>query len=217
VAYARYSSTPPNFVPSALTLTPSIGCCASASGAAAPNQQEINATRRIDGRIGGLRSRQDGPRRHAVGRIGRDSLARAGGIVGVDETRSIRSLGGPDPRLHRPSAVEESAMAKSDSRRAIERPRRRAPTVPLLGAALLALANEARAQLPRTSRVSLDSSGGQANAGCGEQMLSADGRFVVFNTVASNLVSGDANLAMDVFVHDRITQVTECESVDPTG
>jgi hypothetical protein len=63
----------------------------------------------------------------------------------------------------------------------------------------------------------VDSSGAQANAGSGGQAISADGRFVVFMTLSSNLVAGDTNGFIDVFVHDRITHVTECESVDPTG
>jgi hypothetical protein len=108
-------------------------------------------------------------------------------------------------------------MATSDARLAIERPCRRARFVPLLGAALLALAPVARAQLPRTTRVSVDSSGGQGNAGSGSAWISADGRFVIFTSFASNLVASDTNIYTDVFVHDRITHVTECESVDPTG
>jgi hypothetical protein len=108
-------------------------------------------------------------------------------------------------------------MATSDSRLAIELPRRRARSIPLLGAALLALAPAARAQLPRTTRVSVDSSGGQANGASGSVSMSADGRFVIYYSNADNLIAGDANLYGDVFVHDRVTHVTECESVDPTG
>jgi len=108
-------------------------------------------------------------------------------------------------------------MATSDTRLAIERPRRRARSVPLLGAALLALASASRAQNPRTTRISVDSSGGQANGASGTESISADGRFVIFTSNANNLVTGDANVYCDVFVHDRITHVTECESVDPTG
>jgi Tol biopolymer transport system component len=108
-------------------------------------------------------------------------------------------------------------MATSDPRLAIQHPRRRARSVPLLGAALLALASAARAQLPRTSRVSVDSAGAQANGGSNAGGISADARFVTFSSNATNLVTGDTNVHLDVFVHDRITHVTECESVDPTG
>jgi Tol biopolymer transport system component len=38
-----------------------------------------------------------------------------------------------------------------------------------------------------------------------EPAISADGRFVAFQSGASNLVSGDANGKFDIFVHDRQT------------
>src|SRR5207244_12207618 len=43
--------------------------------------------------------------------------------------------------------------------------------------------------------------------------LSADGRFVAFQSAATNLVAGDTNGATDVFVHDRQTGTTERVSV----
>src|SRR5439155_1055443 len=64
-----------------------------------------------------------------------------------------------------------------------------------------------------TERVSVASDGTQANAFSGEASISADGRFVAFASLASNLVSGDTNGADDVFVHDRRTGVTERVSV----
>jgi IPT/TIG domain-containing protein len=72
-------------------------------------------------------------------------------------------------------------------------------------------------QTGATERVSVDSAGRQANANSGLNSLSADGRFVVFNSRASNLVSGDTNRSEDVFVHDRQTGVTERVSVDSSG
>ena len=56
-----------------------------------------------------------------------------------------------------------------------------------------------------TERVSVSSSGGQADASSFDPHLSADGRFVVFSSVASNLVGGDTDQSSDVFVHDRST------------
>ncbi|MBK8019838.1 MAG: hypothetical protein IPK19_00100 [Chloroflexi bacterium] len=47
--------------------------------------------------------------------------------------------------------------------------------------------------------------------------LSADGRYVVFRSTASNLVSGDTNNANDVFVHDRQTHQTTRISVASDG
>jgi Tol biopolymer transport system component len=47
--------------------------------------------------------------------------------------------------------------------------------------------------------------------------LTPDGRHVVFQSRASNLVRGDHNHVIDVFVHDRVTRVTERVSVSSTG
>ena len=47
--------------------------------------------------------------------------------------------------------------------------------------------------------------------------LSASGRFVVFSSMADNLVSNDTNGVQDVFVHDRLTGTTERVSVGPRG
>lgn len=47
--------------------------------------------------------------------------------------------------------------------------------------------------------------------------LSADGRFVVFASQATNLVPGDTNGVEDVFVHDRQTGQTELVSVAQDG
>ena len=46
--------------------------------------------------------------------------------------------------------------------------------------------------------------------------LSADGRYVVFASTATNLVPGDTNAHSDVFLHDRNTGVTERVSVSDT-
>jgi len=47
--------------------------------------------------------------------------------------------------------------------------------------------------------------------------ISADGRFVAFESYAVNLVSNDTNRAIDVFVHERASGVTERVSVDSSG
>jgi Tol biopolymer transport system component len=48
-------------------------------------------------------------------------------------------------------------------------------------------------------------------------VLSADGRFVAFESDATNLVIGDFNGADDVFIHDRSTGTTQRVSVDRAG
>jgi Tol biopolymer transport system component len=68
-----------------------------------------------------------------------------------------------------------------------------------------------------TERISVDSAGAQGNALSGVPDISADGRFVAFVSLASNLVAGDTNGKADVFVHDRQTKTTERVSVDSAG
>ena len=47
--------------------------------------------------------------------------------------------------------------------------------------------------------------------------ISGDGRYVAFESSASNLVADDTNDAQDVFVHDRLTGVTTRVSVASDG
>lgn len=54
--------------------------------------------------------------------------------------------------------------------------------------------------LGTTTRVSVDGSGAQGNGASLRPLISADGRRIVFESAASNLVSGDTNGAIDVFV-----------------
>lgn len=72
-----------------------------------------------------------------------------------------------------------------------------------------------------TTRVSVDDAGAAANGiaggGVGAVAISADGRFVAFDAEASNLVAGDANQTLDVFVHDRAAGTTVCASVATSG
>jgi Tol biopolymer transport system component len=68
-----------------------------------------------------------------------------------------------------------------------------------------------------TEFVSVDGLGNQADAFSTDAAISADGRFVAFDSLATNLVAGDRNDARDVFVHDRTTGATERVSVDNYG
>jgi Tol biopolymer transport system component len=70
-------------------------------------------------------------------------------------------------------------------------------------------------QTSATVRVSVDSAGVQANGTCFSPRISADGRYVVFVSAATNLVPGDTNSASDIFVHDMQTGVTFSPTVDP--
>ena len=68
-----------------------------------------------------------------------------------------------------------------------------------------------------TQRVSLTTSGAQANGMSNMGAISADGRYVAFSSTASNLVSGDTNIAEDVFVRDRTLNTTTRISVSSSG
>lgn len=64
---------------------------------------------------------------------------------------------------------------------------------------------------------SVDSAGVQGNSGSVIPSMSADGRYVAFESLASNLVVGDSNSAFDVFVHDLVTGATTRVSTDSGG
>jgi Tol biopolymer transport system component len=63
-------------------------------------------------------------------------------------------------------------------------------------------------QTDTTTRVSLATDGTQGNSASGWPSISADGRYVAFQSAASNLVPGDTNGVSDVFVRDRQTDTT---------
>jgi Tol biopolymer transport system component len=54
----------------------------------------------------------------------------------------------------------------------------------------------------------------EANRSSGIPSISADGRFVVFDSFASNLVPDDINERGDIFVHDRLTGQTTRVNID---
>jgi hypothetical protein len=56
-----------------------------------------------------------------------------------------------------------------------------------------------------TERVSVDSAGVEGNTDSWEPAISADGHFVAFTADASNLDPADANVLLDVFVHESLT------------
>ncbi|MEG4579135.1 calcium-binding protein [Microcoleus sp. MON1_C5] len=68
-----------------------------------------------------------------------------------------------------------------------------------------------------TTRISVDSAGNQGNRGSLDPSISANGRFVAFTSVATNLVPGDTNNSLDIFVRDLSTNTTTGVSVDSAG
>jgi hypothetical protein len=68
-----------------------------------------------------------------------------------------------------------------------------------------------------TARVSVGTGGEEANLGSSAPAISASGRYVAFESFATNLVSGDTNSATDVFVRDCTTNATNRVSVASNG
>jgi Tol biopolymer transport system component len=73
------------------------------------------------------------------------------------------------------------------------------------------------AALAETTRASIASDGTPGNGVSFEPILSADGRFIAFESDASSLVLGDTNGVRDVFVRDRLTGTTTRVSVASDG
>lgn len=71
--------------------------------------------------------------------------------------------------------------------------------------------------LAATQRVSVTTAGGESNQNSRRATVSGNGRFVVFESDATNLVPGDTNLDTDIFVHDRQTGQTTRVSIGPLG
>ena len=72
-------------------------------------------------------------------------------------------------------------------------------------------------QMGVTERLSVASSGSQADSGSFNASVSGDGRFVAFESLATNLVASDSNGFTDVFVRDRAQATTVRVSVAPAG
>lgn len=63
-------------------------------------------------------------------------------------------------------------------------------------------------EVGETTRVSVASDGTQANDWSCKPAISANGRYVAFDSFASNLVDTGPNTNMDIFIHDRLTSKT---------
>ena len=68
-----------------------------------------------------------------------------------------------------------------------------------------------------TTRISVASSGVQANGDSQVESITADGRYIAFLSDASNLVSNDTNSTSDAFLHDRLTGTTSRVSANARG
>ena len=69
-----------------------------------------------------------------------------------------------------------------------------------------------------TTRVSVASNGAKSNKDYSSfPSISGDGRYVVFQSDATNLVTGDTNAKTDIFLHDTQTSITTRVSVASNG
>jgi subtilisin family serine protease/Tol biopolymer transport system component len=68
-----------------------------------------------------------------------------------------------------------------------------------------------------TTRISQTAGGGQADDESGSPTISEDGNHVVFDSWATNLVPGDTNDSLDVFLYHRLTGQLELVSAAPDG
>jgi Tol biopolymer transport system component len=69
-----------------------------------------------------------------------------------------------------------------------------------------------------TRLVSVNTSGvGSGNGPSSNPLVSEDGSYVIFESLASNLVTNDFNGTNDIFIHDLTTGITELVSVNAEG
>jgi len=68
-----------------------------------------------------------------------------------------------------------------------------------------------------TTRASVAAHGTQGNRVSAQPAISANGRYVAFGSNASNLVAGDTNGIVDVFVHDRVAGATTRVDISTRG
>ncbi|WP_081500870.1 Ig-like domain-containing protein [Bradyrhizobium liaoningense] len=80
------------------------------------------------------------------------------------------------------------------------------------------LSGSVAADMQTIERVSVASDGAQAqNFGSFHPTISADGRFIAFDSSAPNLVENDTNAISDIFVRDLLTQTTDRVSISVIG
>jgi hypothetical protein len=104
------------------------------------------------------------------------------------------------------------ATAKVDSRR-----RRLTLGVGLMALAAVLVVPPVSAAAAKTKLVSKGPASVQGNTDSGEPEVSANGRFVVYESEAENLVSNDDNGDMDIFLYDRKKNKTKRVSVNSSG
>lgn len=72
-------------------------------------------------------------------------------------------------------------------------------------------------QTRQMKRVSISSSGTEGNGNSFYPSISADGRYIVFQSLANNFVVEDPNNGHDIYIHDSQLGLTTLVSATPTG
>src|SRR6185369_14522481 len=149
-----------------------------------------------------------------------------GNLVAGDTNarRDIFARDRQGPATERVSVADGGAQANADSFNAAVSADGRFVAFESLASNLVASDTNARRDIfvrdrlgSATERVSVATGGGQANGDSFKPSISGDGRFVAFESLATNLVSDDSNGVRDIFVHDRQTGATERVSVSGAG
>jgi Tol biopolymer transport system component len=73
------------------------------------------------------------------------------------------------------------------------------------------------ADTDRMEWISVKADGTSPNGGSGKADVSADGRYVIFESDVSDLIAGDTNAKRDIFLKDRVTGETRRVSVNSVG
>jgi len=146
------------------------------------------------------------PHRISIGRSGLIMAAVAIVVVGAGWFGIRAVSNGSTPDLSEAQPTTASTLAAT-STLATTTASTVEPSTPS-GVAGLALGEDAA--------ISVDSHGTIANAHSDNPTISADGRFVAFDSIATNLVEGDTNGFRDIFIHDTETGET-VRIVGPDG
>lgn len=141
------------------------------------------------------------------------SATRTPARVGRDAARS------PVHRHYEPSNLAFVAAGSLPRREGCAVRNQRIMVVAAFGMVVLTgLAVEANAAVaPSTMEVTVSSAGVDANRASQLDWMSKDGRFVLFDSTATNLVRHDTNGVRDVFLRDTVAQRTVRFSVGPHG
>jgi YD repeat-containing protein len=70
---------------------------------------------------------------------------------------------------------------------------------------------------PATTRISVGTGGADGNGVSIDPNISTDGRYIMYSSVATNLITGDTNSQQDVFLYDRLITTTERISIGSGG